>query len=483
MVEKLLTALGNSKRFEKCRKIKVKNSTLMLDIAHTPSNGENRPPHRRMMLMILLTLVSIACIFFVVYCAAFFINEVLLFDKPPVVTESGAIVPQRSCHREQVLFFFSSSDRWASTGVQLSKGDRIKISTSGGFHSDIANLTESARMNRRPTYAYYTNKPLSEMSEEERAMVFDGTKNCIYSLDTEDENLKARFGSVLWTVSDENSISKSDFDDKFSDRIHQVEPVKNAERFIEIEQSGELFFSVNDIYLSDRVIRSMSEDGAEIIPEDGSWQSKELLAELHDNGMLFICPSIENEDRLKCISDANHLIEIFNDNGDNELLNTQRGNLREMWFNDNVGNIMICVEIERNISLMHGMSKWYRTIERIVDSLYMGWFSSKFGIICLTLLLCIGVIIFSGLFVLLVYLIFHPSSLKALSNPKEIFRTLLKEISKRRYSFIYISLILLTILSLLITDANFDICVTLLLIAVILGYMLLFPLRHIFIRE
>ena len=478
MVKNILTALAQSERLSRCRKIMIRNSSLMLDIALARKKNGKTEPHRRMPYMILLTTTFIACLFFIVYSTVFFINEVLLFDKPPVVTESGAIIPQRSCHREQVLFFFSSSERWANTGVHLSKGDRIKISTSGGFHSDVANLTASALLNRKPTYAYYTNEPIEQMDEVERRNIFEGTENCIYSVKSEDEEVSARFGSVLWTISDENTIHKSNFEDTHREHIYQVEPVRNAEKFIEIEESGEIFFSVNDIYLSDQVIRRMCNSIDNNTPEDGSLQSKTLLAKLHDSGKLFISQKCDGDDsKLEIISDQDRLIALFNEDYNSLFDEAPKQNLREMWFNDNIGNIMICVEIERSIGLMHGMSKWYRSIERIVDSMYHGWFSSKFGIICLTLLLCVSVILFSGLFVVLVYLIFHPKSLKALARPKETLTKVSGWLNIHRYATIYTLIIVSTIITLLITRANLDLSVMLLLCVILCGYIIIFPLR------
>lgn len=74
-------------------------------------------------------------LFLLIYATTFFIKDILLFDEKPIVTEAGAIIPQRSCNREQVLFHFNAAELWARTGVQLQKGDRIKISHSGGGDS------------------------------------------------------------------------------------------------------------------------------------------------------------------------------------------------------------------------------------------------------------------------------------------------------------------------------------------------------------
>ena len=41
--------------------------------------------------------------------------------------------------------------------------------------------------------------------------------------------------------------------------------------------------------------------------------------------------------------------------------------MRSIWFQDNIGNVLICIEIERNTAPMHWFIRWYRYTERCVN--------------------------------------------------------------------------------------------------------------------
>lgn len=340
-------------------------------------------------------------LFLLIYATTFFIKDILLFDEKPIVTEAGAIIPQRSCNREQVLFHFNAAELWARTGVQLQKGDRIKISHSGGFHSDITDIYLKARENGLLKYPYYTG--FTELSSS-------GVENCIYNrVNTGDvpwwcsflsrKRAAERtpcFGSILWQVADENSVLRSGPDD-----IHQIGK-SDAKNFIRIRKDGELFLTVNDILLSDTLAERINQNKMKLwksVPD--SIGNDPYWAREHD--LDYIGISVNDRDSL--LYEAKDIRAYL----------AKHPELRDIWFHDNIGSVLICVEIQRKVGTIHVFTRWFRNTER-----RMNWACDDRGVmagIFLSACVCsVSVVLFCWPPLLLLLIYFFPKIRKRWLN-------------------------------------------------------------------
>lgn len=380
------------------RSIRIDDGNIFLSLV--TGIGKDGKPHPgdvgwRVFWFGLLVCTVFGALTFIIYAATFFIKDILLFDEKPIVTETGAIIPQRSCNREQVLFHFNSADLWARTGVQLQRGDRIRISHSGGFHSDVADIYLKARQNGKLKYSYYFNscKPSRE-----------GVGNCIYHTRNDvpawrwlqpwrSEEFRERepaFGSILWQVADENCV----FEYREQD-IHQIGRA-DADRFIRIRRDGELFLTVNDIYLTDEVIGRLNIDRkaeierfeslfAECTPSDTLFARKALWARNHDLEIV----GIHEKGRNALYYETDSIRRYIEDNPQ----------MRSIWFEDNIGSVLICVEIERKVKFIHLFTRWFRNTERRIN-----WACDNHGwaaTLCLSTVAClVSVILFCWPFVI-----------------------------------------------------------------------------------
>lgn len=341
--------------------------------------------------------IFVSTVFFLLFllidATTFFIKDILLFDEKPIVTEAGAIIPQRSCNREQVLFHFNAAELWARTGVQLQKGDRIKISHSGGFHSDIADIYLKARENGRLKYPYYTG--FTELSSS-------GVENCIYNRVNPGDvpwwssflsrNRAAErtpyFGSILWQVADENSVLRSG-----PDNIHQIGK-SDAKNFIRIRKDGELFLTVNDILLSDTPAERINQNRMKLwesVPD--SIRNDPYWAREHD--LDYIGISVNGRDSL--LYEAKDIRAYL----------AKHPELRDIWFHDNIGSVLICVEIQRKVGTMHVFTRWFRNTER-----RMNWACDDRGVmasIFLSACVCsVSVVLFCWPLLLLLLIYYFP---------------------------------------------------------------------------
>lgn len=295
---------------------------------------------KRILNLLLLLCCAITCVVILIKAFAFYVHDVLLFENEVFMNQQGAFVPTQSCDREYAFFMFTSSDWWANTGVQVQKGDRVKILASGAFNSSVSDIVNRAKSNDTLKYSWVSAMPTKTARKDRNV------KQCIY------RGQDAYFGSVLYQI--QNSLNK-----EISEADIKQLKIDNAEKehFEEIDRNGTLFFAVNDIYLSPSILRENAEKNryfangikrlynsdSLIIQKDRVAIHEGLFRKYRDSIPLFMPPS-------------NGFIEIagltfdqyFNDNP-------------KVWYNDNIGDILICMEIEHVTD--KSFAKWYRECE------------------------------------------------------------------------------------------------------------------------
>jgi len=289
------------------------NASIKIDDSNFFVRLINFHGKKKLFNLLLLFTTLIICFVFIISSFIFFINDVLLYKNKPKINSYGAIIPEKSCNRQSVLFLFNSADRWANTGIQLQKEDEIKISFSGGFYSDIAGLKNAAKDNYKPTYEWISfSKP-------------DTTNKSKYSLVPE-----ASFGSILYQIAGEIGCNDNDATELKFDKSNS---------FIPITKNGVLYLSVNDIYLSNPIIEKMIADTT----------ARKLLS-FGGNSNTF--------------------------HTDQEIRTHFRDN-PNAFFNDNLGEILVVIDINRKVNFINWRTSWYRHTENTINDFWdnsTGWF-------------------------------------------------------------------------------------------------------------
>ena len=255
---------------------------------------------------------------------AFFVKSVLLFPPTNDVNQQGAIIMKQPCGREQSVFLFNTAVCWAKTGLQVMEGDRIDITASGSYYSSVGDLCDAARENTKPLYLHSSVDEKPQGDAPDRV-----TRICMYS------EKDAMFGSMLFQIQPDNTACKSSSEG--CDDIVQM-PLKhesiNFTRTIIAHQTGTLYVAINDIYLTTAV-----------------------------------CDSIRKNKQLQ---------ESLLDGMPVDLFLKKAKQSPQMWFDDNIGEMLLNISITRNYIVDNAaftapgayslFSKFYRSLESIKQS-------------------------------------------------------------------------------------------------------------------
>ena len=281
--------------------------------------------------LFLLAAMAFMMLVLTIWYAVFFINDVILFESDFQINEQGTLNPRKSLGSEYALFLFNTSEVWANPGIQVNKDDRIRISISGGFHSDICEVLDGAKENKRPKYAW--TSPYSDLSEDWRK----GEWQLDYLLSRNKENFY--FGTVMYTIQPESAdISNHPFIVPQED-IYAWEKDGNS---FKAKKSGYLFFSVNDLIFDNLGVQTT-----------GS-QIRDYYA--RRRGYL------ESDD---------HIAEIEEIKGENNAVLKDP----KFLYKDNLGQLLVAVEIQHSIP---SILRWPEASFRWFDN-HFGWLSHRTG--------------------------------------------------------------------------------------------------------
>lgn len=271
------------------------------------------------------------------YVLIFFLKSVLLFNPDSSVNEHGAIVIPQPCSIEHYVYLFNTAECWANTGIKVLEGDEVKIAASGSFYSSISQMYKSATNNDTLQY------PRVVIASKDSADT-NGSDLSMYKKED------ARFGSLLLQIKEdyeESSFDSGNNENKDSGNkgkndyreIIQLKCNPEDERgfeTVEVASPGVLCFAVNDIYFSSRVIDSLKTHSAKQkrLGIDTVQLKKDCKAPLD---------SLDEQD-------------------------FEKYHLKDMWFYDNVGEILLSITVTRNMisnreSTPSFIVKTYRWIE------------------------------------------------------------------------------------------------------------------------
>lgn len=317
----------------------------------------------------------------------FFIRSVLFLPPDNNVNGEGTMSMKQPCGQEQYLYVYNTAQSWANTGIELLKGDKVEITSSGYYYSSIADMCERAETNKPPRYL-----PTDTLSKREKELV---EALSVYRVPRSDNSIdEPHFGYLLFSI---RSDEDWDYDDPNSQKmIYQAERKSNSTftRTIEVENNGRLFVSINDIYLSkhvldtllmnrklfDMVIHTKDTLDSKTI---GEWvrqiQKPQIMRNVRDS-VLFsdidetyfskinVDRIIKDKVREDTLQVCKNTLEKRLYKRDSLYLTIMADKRKEAWFDDNVGEILVNVTVTRNIYgegnfLSSFISRLYRSIK------------------------------------------------------------------------------------------------------------------------
>lgn len=303
--------------------------------------------------LVLFSGTLIVAIIVLIFNITFLVKNVILAPNEASVNSNGVISINQPCMVTQYFYLLNAATYWTSSGIYVSRGDRIYISVSGGMYSDIGEMCKKAASNEKLLY------PRSVFSVKRKHEKSDttGIKYCIYNNDDiKNKKDSARFGSLLCMVANETQNPEHHISNGHQATIHQIDYKKNEITFEASEnECGILYFTFNDILLDYFTYRN--------IMDDTNSNTREPKNDLQKT----------NITRYSRIKDPT------------------------IWFKDNLGEALVNIRIERSIchSSIPFPEKiamaFYRKISRMETGIFR---QSTITVIIITIVSSIIIVLF-----------------------------------------------------------------------------------------
>lgn len=333
--------------------------------------------------IIVVSAVLVTAIIIIVYILTFFIKDVVFHPNRAYINRKGVVSVEQPCYETQSFFLLNSATPWTSTGIQISDGDVVYITASGSMYSDINDLYFNCKNNHSPNFDRISYNAMSIPSRDKFACLFvpNDKKNaktdfdavyCMYG--RKDSEKDAFFGYLLYQIHPEcqNGVVYNKSKDT-------IELVTDCYELLASNAKGPIKLAT-DCFGIFNVINS--KDAITQIDFDNS-NDKKLFEDnryhftANTDGVLFLsfndiyldkemCASIKKEECNTCktvsymklyeneIDTAN---VIFEKDSIPVLKNEKKERLNgEIWFNDNIGEILVNVRVEKNLDNV----KWYK---------------------------------------------------------------------------------------------------------------------------
>lgn len=286
---------------------------------------------------------------------------------------------------EVTYWLFNSADLWANSGIEVKKGQRITVRTSGAFHSAIHHLVRDANNNCQtdkwlsPIGGIQSlNKQDSARSKYRIAPEYEFNTIIMQVIPQKVLNIGNDWYRDIFNTNNNDTIPYLDYIDgmnlKSKTYIYKIgEGYDN----IEIQEDGVLCFACNDIALTERMINKMKGDidvrrvdsiirSYKKIPTRAitilsikndtikyKYKNKKdvkvynyRLIEMTKDSLMIEKDTVVPTNRLKDYSDLN--IGPSSDSCDTtELDYYLRNRFVDAWFVDNVGSFLIVVECKK----------------------------------------------------------------------------------------------------------------------------------------
>ena len=283
----------------------------------------------------------------------------------------------KSEDKDVIYWLFNSADLWANSGIEVSEGDELTIRASGASYTAIHHLVEASDSNRIPEDRWVDTE--GQRKTNDRDILRGAYRISPMSVE----------GILLMQVIPSNLQNNSDtwLSQKETEKYlnnGQIEIIGKERRNLRISQDGVLHFAVNDIVLTDSILKkiyreyidSLSYNNASILSKKNtiisafdslgydsigykSDDNKWLDRLIHNN--IGIDSSIIEYARSKglalghypiCKTDLG-TIDSFSVKAHeaypivNELVYYKQKHFRDPWYVDNIGSFLIVIERKR----------------------------------------------------------------------------------------------------------------------------------------
>ena len=275
----------------------------------------------------------------------------------------------KSEDKDVIYWLFNSADLWANSGIEVSEGDELTIRASGASYTAIHHLVDASNGNRIPEDRWVDTE--GQRKTNDRDILRGAYRISPMSVE----------GILLMQVIPSNQQNSSDtwLSQKETGKYlvnGQIEIIGKERRNLRISQDGVLHFAVNDIVLTDSILKKMYREHIDnlyrsklkIVSElDSSYYYKQFdrLGEVKNDSIILknLIDSLTKSNRvhndsLSKYAEINgfrlgHYPKSVNESAYNaypivnELVYYKQMNFRDPWYVDNIGSFLIVIERKR----------------------------------------------------------------------------------------------------------------------------------------
>ena len=317
---------------------------------------DKRTPDYRHSVRVNFLMTSIYAFFsaiIIVLTAAFFLRNILFFPQRSSTNTYGTITRSQPASTEFSMFLLNSAKPWSPTGITVSKGDRVYVSVSGAYYGSMSDIEKAARYNKSKKYAVKDFIHLGDESKDPNShnQIDSINHYCVFGREKWDKH--AHIGSLLLQVHPEGSIPSSKnryhretfwrrlFHHRDTVDIIQMPVIRAEKQYSKwpefkkskvfnfyASHSGTLSVMVNDVYFpkEDAEFRNR-------IGQLDSIQFRKLFGDEFSKGLSF------RRDGSGTLTQASL-----------DTMNTRLLKNPSVWYDDNVGEVLVNVKVERKRS-------------------------------------------------------------------------------------------------------------------------------------
>lgn len=309
--------------------VDIDDTNFFVELANSKSKDGNSKIFN-FSILIFAIIIGLA---FVINSSVYFVKDVLCSKNDCKITSEGAIAAYMNGDKEFYLYMFNASEPWTNTGIQLMKGDKMRMRVSGGFFSDALGLYEAAQWNFKP---YFDWVSMNDNNATNHKLIWPFVNS---NTDEKDNRLiceETNFGNLIYRIGNE---------DDTDDRIHYLNKNRSNFRyyFDEVQESGYLLLSINEVKQEKQNTNlSWPQDRDSI---KNSFREKDTLYYKYHEKMI--------NDSTVAFDKFIHSAWNNNDN-----------------YKDNIGQILVAVEIQRKLDKIQWRKIWYRYVENNVMEIW-----------------------------------------------------------------------------------------------------------------
>lgn len=374
-----------------------------------------KTPYIRVLRFVMVMTALVMSVTFILHYSIVYIRDVLFYKTELETNSMGAFTPRTGTGTEYGIFLFNTAELWANSGIRISKGDEVRISISGSFHSSFADLVNDSRGNNSSPEIRWIHMSKKDSIAKKDSPAKADKKYYLYSqwheksksyYENSPDTNTVHFGTAFCAIAPE--YFSGDPLDSLLD-IH----VLNGEKF-EAKTSGVLRFAVNDVVLNDDIICQMIYEKAPRLRKDSiSIETfKQKANSLREEFLNFRSDptkndtSIRNErketyNKFKDLSGGSFPTNTFGFSETNNEIEIFRHYIEQPykegfqpWYDDNVGQLLACVEIQHplKMKLLNPMSA-YRELDKAVRKFAEESFPKNIKPLCNCILVFLGFVL------------------------------------------------------------------------------------------